>query len=390
MRIVMVAGEASGDLLASHLILALKEHFPDAEFMGVGGPKMQATGFTVWWPTEALAVNGITDVLWRYRELSGLRKSVLAHVQENPPDLFIGVDAPEFNLWIEERLRKSGTKTVHYVSPSIWGWRKNRVHGIKRAVDLVLCLFPFEKPLYDKESVPAAYVGHPLADSFTLSPDREAARATLQLKQTDTFIAMLPGSRLGEVSRLAQCYVETAELLHQRDPSLRFIVPLVTRRTFECFEQAAKGAIARGVPIKLVVGHSDLVMTAANIVLVASGTATLEAALLKRPMVIAYKLSGLTYWLGKRLVVLPYIGLPNILAGEFLVPEFIQEKATPTALADALQAWLADTDRYNATVERFTQIHLSLRQNNAQKAAQAIINLLMPEESTSEKQNANY
>lgn len=376
MRIAMVAGEASGDLLASHLMRALRTHLPDARFCGIGGPKMEAEGFDVWWPAETLAVNGYVDALRRYRELSGIRKSVLRRLRDEPPDLFIGVDAPDFNLWLEEKLRNARVPTVHYVSPSIWAWRGKRVFKVKRAADCVLCLFPFEPELYARHDVPAHFVGHPLADEFPLETDREAAREMLSIPNGPKVVAMLPGSRNGEVSRLADDFVATARVLHERDASLRFIVPLVTRATRELFEAAIRRAEAQELPIRILFGHSREAMAAADVVLVASGTATLEAALLKRPMVIAYRLAGLSYQIMKRLAYLPYAGLPNILAREFIVPEFIQDAVTPVALADALEKWLLDRDASEAVAARFDVLHRSLRQGHAERAAQAILPLL--------------
>ena len=380
MRIAMVAGEASGDLLASHLMRALKQHIPHAQFVGIGGPKMEAEGFESWWPAETLAVNGYVDALKRYRELSGIRKTLLKRLKDekrgSKPDLFIGVDAPDFNLWLEEKLRNAGVPTVHYVSPSIWAWRGGRVLKVKRAADCVLCLFPFEPALYAKHGVNAHFVGHPLADEFPLHADRDAARELLNIPLGAKVVAMLPGSRNGEVGRMADSFVGTARRLHEMDPALQFIVPLVTRETRTLFEQAIYRAEAHELPIRILFGHSQQAMTAADVVLVASGTATLEAALLKRPMVIAYRLANLSYRIMKRLAYLPYVGLPNILAGEFLVPEFIQDAVTPEALSAALEKWLLDRDACEQLAERFNTLHLELRQNHAERAARAILPLL--------------
>lgn len=376
MRIAMVAGEASGDLLASHLIRALRAHLPNAEFCGIGGPKMEVEGFDAWWQAETLAVNGYVDALKRYRELSGIRKRLLKRLKEDPPDLFIGVDAPDFNLWLEEKLRKSGVPTVHYVSPSIWAWRGKRVFKVGRAADAVLCLFPFEPALYEKHGIRAHYVGHPLADTFPLKVDRDAVRERLSIPTGAKVIAMLPGSRNGEVSRLAEDFVATAQRLLEHDSSLRFLVPLVTRETRHLFETAMHKANAQDLPIRILFGHSQDAMSAADVVLVASGTATLEAALLKRPMVIAYRLANLSYRIMKRLAYLPYVGLPNILAREFLVPEFIQDAVTPIALADAIEKWLLDRDACEKVADRFESMHRELKQGHAERAAQAILPLL--------------
>lgn len=283
MRIAMVAGEASGDMLAAHLIRALKQHLPDAQFFGIGGPKMDAEGFRSWWPAETLAVNGYVDALRRYGELSSIRRQVLSRLKADPPDVFIGVDAPDFNLWLERKLKGRGVPTVHYISPSIWAWRGKRVHTIKRSSDLVLCLFPFEPALYEKHGVAAAFVGHPLADQFPLLPDREAAREELQIDGDGPVVALMPGSRNGEVSRLADCFIDAAQRLQQRYPDIRFLIPLVTRDTRALVETVLYAREGAPLPVTLMFGHADMAMTAADVVLVASGTATLEAALLKPP-----------------------------------------------------------------------------------------------------------
>lgn len=376
MRIALVAGEASGDMLAAHLIRALKRAYPDARFCGIGGPKMEAEGFDAWWPSEMLAVNGYVDVLRRFRELWNIRADLLKRLKDDPPDLFIGVDAPDFNLEVERRLRRAGIKTVHYVSPSIWAWRGKRVHKIKRAADLVLCLFPFEPAIYERNGVRAAFVGHPMADEIPLQPDRVAARAELQLTGEGPVVALLPGSRVGEVTHLAGLFVETAQRLSQRYPSIRFLVPLVTRRTRELFEEALYAANGTELPLKIMFGHADLAMMAADVVLVASGTATLETALHKRSMVITYRMGKWSYRIISRMAYLPYVGLPNILAGEFVVPEFLQDAATVPALSDAIAKLLDDRTAREAQEARFMQMHLTLRQDHATRAAEAIAGLL--------------
>ncbi|MFT4171120.1 MAG: lipid-A-disaccharide synthase [Rhodocyclaceae bacterium] len=372
----MVAGEASGDMLAAHLMRALRSHVPDICFVGIGGPKMEAEGLDAWWPAEKLAVNGYVDVLLRLRELLRIRRGVFERLRDDPPDLFIGVDAPDFNLGLEEKLRGAGITTVHYVSPSIWAWKAGRIKQIKRAVDRVLCLFPFEPDIYAQAGVPASFVGHPLADVFPLVPDRAAIRDTLQLPQAQPIVALLPGSRDGEVRLLADCFIGAAKIVAERRPDAQFLVPLVTRATRTLFEEALFRNDARELPIKLMFGHAEQAMAAADVVLVASGTATLEAALLKRPMVIAYKMAGMTYRIAKRLVKARFIGLPNILANAPLVPEFVQAAATPEALAQAIETWLNDAEARDQVVERFTDIHVSLKQNHAEKAAQALLPML--------------
>ncbi|AUM01509.1 MAG TPA: lipid-A-disaccharide synthase [Pseudothauera hydrothermalis] len=376
-RIAMVAGEASGDLLASHLIRAIRGHLPDAQFFGIGGPKMQAEGFELLWPCELLAVHGYVDALKRYRELSGLRKSLLARIRRERPDAFIGVDAPDFNLWLEGKVKAAGMPAIHFVSPSIWAWRGGRIRKIARSVSHMLCLFPFEPPLYEKAGVPVTYVGHPLADVLPLVPNRLQARETLNLREDATVLAMLPGSRQSEVRNLADIFIATARLLHQRRPEVLFLVPLATRQTRQLFDEAIYRNQAADLPIRMLYGHAVDAMTAADAVLVASGTASLEAALLKRPMVITYRMGKWQYRLMKRLAYLPWVGLPNILCQDSLVPELLQDDATPQKLAEALERWLNDPAACQALAERFTALHHSLRQGTADKAAGAILPYLV-------------
>lgn len=373
LRIAMVAGEASSDLLASHLIKALQRHLPDAEFFGIGGPKMQAVGFKALWPAEKLAVHGYVDALKNYRELSGIRSSLLDLLKKDPPAAFIGVDAPDFSLWLEKRLKDRGIPAIHFVSPSIWAWRRGRLKGIARAVSHMLCLFPFEPELYRTAGVPVSYVGHPLADVFPLVPDRSGMRERLQISPGGPVFAFLPGSRQSEVRNLADTYIATAAVLHERHPGARFLVPLATRETRLLFEEALRRHAHLDVPIRILFGHAVEAMIAADVVLVASGTATLEAALLKRPMVITYKIGKWSYRLMRRLAYLPWVGLPNVLAGREVVPEVLQDAATPQALADALDGWLADPARVDELTRVFTDMHLQLRQDTAAKAAAAIL-----------------
>ena len=373
LRIAMVAGEASGDLLASHLIRALKMHLPDAQFFGIGGPKMEAEGFQAHWSCERLAVHGYVDALKRYRELSGIRKRLLSLLRSEPPAAFIGVDAPDFNLWLEQRMRQAGVPAIHFVGPSIWAWRRGRIHKIARSVSHMLCLFPFEAPLYEQAGIPVTFVGHPLADHFPMFPDRLAARERLQLDPDATLLALLPGSRESEVRNLAPIYLEVAKRLAARRDNIGFLVPLATRETRRIFEQAVHDTGAQDVPMRVLFGHAVDAMTAADVVLVASGTASLEAALLKRPMVISYRMGKWQFRLMKRMAYLPWVGLPNILCNETVVPELLQEDATPDALVDALEGWLSDRSRCDDLVLRFNQLHRSLRQNTAEKAAAAIL-----------------
>lgn len=375
-RIAMVAGEASGDLLASHLIAALKARLPGARFFGIGGPKMIGQGFDAWWPAEKLAVFGYVDALKRYREIAGIRRQLKKQLLADPPDIFIGVDAPDFNLGLEADLKGRGITTIHYVSPSIWAWRGGRIKKIQRAVSKVLALFPMEPPLYRKEGIPVAYVGHPLADIIPLATDRDAVREKLDLPPDVPIFALLPGSRQSELEYMADTYVQTAKLVRERVPQALFVVPLVTRETRLQFEGAIYRQQAGDVPFRLLFGHAQDALGAADVSLVASGTATLEAALIKRPLVITYKMAKGSYWLMKRMGYLPYVGLPNILAGRFVVPELLQEKATPENLAEALVKLYEDKDGAAELEEVFTDIHMQLKQNTAEKAASAVIECL--------------
>ncbi|MGE5492957.1 MAG: lipid-A-disaccharide synthase [Actinomycetota bacterium] len=375
-RIAMVAGEASGDLLASHLIEALKAHLPNAKFFGIGGPKMAAQGFDAWWPHEKLAVFGYVDALKRYREISGIRRQLKKELLASPPDVFIGVDAPDFNLGLEADLKRRGITTIHYVSPSIWAWRGGRIKKIQRAVSKVLAMFPMEPPLYKKEGIPVAYVGHPLADMIPLETSKTAVREKLDLPRTIPIFALLPGSRQSELEYMADTFVQTAKLIHEQMPDAQFLVPLVTRETRLRFEAAIYKQDAGAVPFRLLFGHAQDALGAADVSLVASGTATLEAALIKRPLVITYKMAKGSYWLMKRMGYQPYVGLPNILAGKFVVPEILQDQATPENLAETLLKLYQDKDGAAEMEEVFTDIHLQLKQNTAEKAASAVIECL--------------
>jgi len=375
-RIAMVAGEASGDLLASHLIAALKQHLPGATFYGIGGPKMAAQGFDAWWPLEKLAVRGYVEVLKHYREITGIRRQLKKRLLEEKPDVFIGVDAPDFNLDLERILKNKGIPAVHYVSPSIWAWRGKRIHKIARSVSRMLCLFPFEPALYEAKGVPVDYVGHPVADMVPLEVDRKAAREKLNLPLDAPIFAILPGSRQSELEYMADTFIETAKRIHTRMPRAQFLVPLATRETRLLFETALYRLEALELPVTLLFGHSHDAMAAADTVLVASGTATLEAALLKRPMAIAYRMAPFSWRLMKRMKYQPWVGLPNILAGQFVVPEFIQEDATPDNLAQALINLQTDKVLRQRIEDEFTRIHLLLRQNTAEKAAAAILSVL--------------
>ncbi len=377
MKIAMVAGEASGDLLGAHLINALKTHLPaDARFFGIGGPKMQAAGQDAWWPAEKLAVHGYAEALRHYRGIAAIRRQLLKRLLADPPDAFIGVDAPDFNLWLEARLKAAGIPAIHFVSPSIWAWRPRRIRKIARSVSQMLCLFPFEAELYQRHGVPVSYVGHPLADLIPLEPDQHAARERLNLEPDGRVFALLPGSRQSELKYLATTFIETARLLHVRYPQARFLVPLVTRETRTQFENALWAAGAQELPLTLLFGHAHDAMAAADAVLVASGTATLETALYKRPMVIAYRMSPWSWRLMRRMRLQPWVGLPNILAGRFVVPEFLQDEATPDNLAQALGNLVADPAVGPQLEQAFAELHRRLRQNTAERAAAAILPLL--------------
>ena len=369
----MVAGEASGDLLAAHLIAALKQKLPDARFYGIGGPKMQREGLESWWPAEKLAVRGYAEVLRHYREITGIRRQLIARLRADKPDVFIGVDAPDFNLKVEEQLKASGIPAIHYVSPSIWAWRGERIRKIGRAVSHVLALFPFEPALYESRGIPVSYVGHPLADVLAQGGDRPAARARLDLHLDRPIFALLPGSRQSELQYMGELFIDTAKRLHERFPAAQFLVPLVSRETRLQFELALWNRQAQDLPIKMLFGHAQDALAAADCALVASGTATLEAALLRTPLVVAYRMSPWSWRLMKRMRYQPWVGLPNVLAGRFVVPEFLQDEATPENLSQALGNLLVDSQVRERIERVFDGIHRSLRQGTADKAAAAIL-----------------
>jgi len=376
-RIAMVAGEASGDLLASHLMVALKAKLPDAVFFGIGGSRMEAQGFEAWWPMEKLSVMGYVDALKHYREISSIRRQLKSRLLDLRPDIFIGVDAPDFNLGLEANLKAAGVKTIHYVSPSIWAWRGGRIKKIAKAVNRVLALFPMEPPLYEKERIPVTYVGHPLADMIPLKTDKLRVREKLAMPREAPIFALLPGSRKGELDKMGETFVQTAKIIRERFlPNALFVVPFTTRETRLQFEMAIYTQQASDVPFRLLFGHAQDALGAADVSLVASGTATLEAALIKRPMVITYKIAKLSYWIMKRMAYQPFVGLPNILAGRSVVPEILQNQATAENLAEALVKLYEDKENAEAVAEAFTDIHLQLRQNTAEKAANAVIECL--------------
>jgi lipid-A-disaccharide synthase len=372
----IVAGEASGDLLGSHLIRALKKQRPDIQFIGIAGPKMQAEGAVSLFPMERLAVRGYFEVLKHLFGLLRIRSQLFQHFEKNPPDLFIGIDAPDFNLGLERRLKEQGIQTVHYVSPSIWAWRKGRMGKIKRAASRILALFPFEVPLYEKAGVPVTYVGHPLADVLPLEPDQDAAQLELKLPKDRLVIALLPGSRQSELDYMADLFVRTAVLIHKQMPNAHFLVPVISKETRWKFHAAISRHDAQGLPITILFGHAHLAMEAADAVIVASGTATLEAALLKRPMVVTYRMSPLSWQILRHMNYLPYVGLPNILAGKSVVPELLQNEATPEKLTETVLKLVGDKTALAEIRSEFLAIHHTLRQNTEEKAAQAILSML--------------
>ncbi len=373
LKVAMVAGEASGDLLGAHLMDALKAAHPDVEFAGIGGPRMLARGFTSQVPQERLAVRGYVEVLSRLPELLRIRRTLRDSLLAEKPDVFIGIDAPDFNLGLEKWLKQAGLRTVHYVSPSVWAWRPERVVKIGDSADQVLCLFPMEKPLYDAAGVPATFVGHPLASEIDIAPDQNAMREQLGLPKAAPVFALLPGSRKSELEFMGGLYIDVARQLLARYPDAQFLVPLATRPTMDQFDQLLTRHKAWDLPIRKLFGHAQMAMIAADVVLVTSGTATLEVALTKKPMVISYKLSWLTYQLVKRKLKLPYVGLPNILAKRFVVPELLQKDATVEKLTAAVAELYDNQASRQDIIDTFTELHLSLKADSARLAAEAIL-----------------
>ena len=374
LRLSLVAGEASGDLLGGLLLAGLKTRWPGLQAAGIGGPKLVAQGFDAWWPHERLSVFGYVDALQRLPELLRIRRQLGDRLLHERPAAFIGIDAPDFNFGLEARLRAGGLKTIHFVCPSIWAWRGERVHKLKAAADHVLCLFPFEPALLQQHGVAASFVGHPLADAIPLVPPRAAARSTLGLADDATVVALLPGSRRSEIRHIAPRLAAAAALMQRQRPGLRFVLPVAPG-----LHSLVAPIVAQhggGAAISLLDGQSHAALAACDVTLVASGTAALEAALFKRPMVITYHLAWLNWQRMKHQAYLPWVGLPNILSREFVVPELIQDAATPQALAREGLAWLDDAPRCAAIERRFTDLHHSLRQNTSQKATDAIAQVI--------------
>jgi len=370
MRIAMAAGEASGDLLAALLLGALRERWPALAAGGVGGPRMQRAGFEVWWPSERLAVHGYVEALRHYRSIKDIRDRLAARVLEERPDAFVGIDAPDFNLGLEARLKAAGLKTIHFVCPSIWAWRGGRAAKMQASCDHVLCLFPFEPELLARHGVAASFVGHPLADAIALVPPREAARAELGVAAEAQMLALLPGSRRAEIRCIAPSFLQSAARLHGERPTLRFVLPIAPG--LRALVEPLVAAHAPGVPIDLVDGLSHTVLAACDVALVASGTATLEAALFKRPMVIGYALHPLSWQIMKRMRYQPWVGLPNILAREFLVPELLQHECRPERIVPAVLAWLDDRRACERLAVRLDELHHQLRRDTARRATDVI------------------
>jgi lipid-A-disaccharide synthase len=370
MKLALVAGEVSGDLLAGLLLGGLKQRWPSLRSFGVGGPRMAEQGFQAWWPHDKLAVRGYVEVLRHYREIKGIRDALFERLLADRPDAFIGVDAPDFNLGLEQRLREAGVKAIHFVCPSVWAWRGGRTAKIARSTDHVLCLFPFEPELLQRHGIAATYVGHPLADAIDLTVPRSAARAALSIDPWQPLVAVLPGSRRSEIEAIAPTFAATVGLLARARPDLRFVLPVVPG-----LRDLIEPLIARhapDAPITLLDGRSHDALAACDVTLIASGTATLEAALFKRPMVIGYKMNALSWQIMKRMQLQPWVGLPNILCREFVVPERIQSEATPPQLAADVLAWFDAPQRSQALQQRFTELHQQLRRNTARTATDAI------------------
>jgi lipid-A-disaccharide synthase len=370
----MVAGEASGDLLAGLMLDGLRQRWPQLRAAGIGGPEMARRGFDAWWPHEKLAVSGYVEVLRHYRELVGIRNQLRERLLRDKPQLFVGVDAPDFNLDLEAALKAQGVKTVHFVCPSIWAWRAERVEKIRRSADHVLCVFPFEPELLARHGIASTYVGHPLANVIPMEPDKAAARRALGLKDGGLVLAILPGSRASEVKHLAGRFFQAARLLATARPGIQLVVPAVHARRAAIEEAARAAGITKG--LKIVDGQSHTVLAACDLALVASGTATLETALFKRPMVISYAVNWLTYRIMKPKQLQPWLGLPNILCGEFVVPELMQHEAKPEALAAALLDWLEAPARMAAVQEKFKALHGLLQRDTATLATDAIAKVL--------------
>ena len=376
LTIALVAGEPSGDLLAARLLAGLCELRPQARLHGIGGKRMAGYGFVSDWPMEKLAVRGLFEVIAHYREIKGIQNALCSRLLAERPAAFIGVDAPDFNLGLETRLKQAGIPTMHFISPSIWAWRRGRIRKIARAVSHMLVVFPFEEAIYRSAGIPATYVGHPLAEVIPMQPDVAAARAALGLLGTAPVVAILPGSRMSEIRFNSVAFIGAARLLAAREPGMRFVVPMAGENQRAYFESLLAGAGLSGVPLQIVDGRSHEVIAAADAVLVASGTATLEVALFKKPMVIAYKMMAASWQLMRHMGYQPWVGLPNILARDFIVPELLQHAATPEAIAEALWRQLEDSNAHQRLIQRFTEMHHALLRDTSRLAAQAVLDLI--------------
>ena len=370
----MVAGEASGDLLAGLLIQGLRQRWPQAQGFGIGGPRMAALGFDAWWPHERLAVRGYVEVLRHYRGIVAIREQLKQRLLASPPDVFIGVDAPDFNLDLEAHLKAAGIPTVHFVCPSIWAWRPERIEKIRRSVDHMLCIFPFEPELLARAGIEATYVGHPLAQTIPMTPDRMAARQSLGLDQDRPVVALLPGSRQSEIEHLVPRFIQAAHIMQKTQPLLQFVLPAIP--SLQAVVQSLVDAQGGLSGLHVLKGQSHQALAACDVTLIASGTATLEAALFKRPMVIGYHMNWLSWQIMKRKQLQPWVGLPNILCQDFVVPEFIQEPCMPEALAAATLEWLAQPDRVDALQTRFKQLHQTLQRDTSDLATHALEKVL--------------
>ncbi|PRC92159.1 lipid-A-disaccharide synthase [Solimicrobium silvestre] len=375
-NIAVVAGETSGDLLASRLLSGLRPQLPDAHMHGIGGKHMAEYGFVSDYPMETLSVRGLFEVLMHYREIKAVQTNLSTQLLAERPDVFIGVDAPDFNFTVEQRLKEAGIPTVHFIGPSIWAWRAGRIKKIIKSVSHMLVIFPFESEIYQAANIPVTYVGHPLAEVLPLEPDMMAARKELGLPLDANVVTIMPGSRLSEINYNTAAFIGAAKLLAERDPSIRFVVPMAGSKQRDAYIQQVVQAKLMDVPVLLIDGRSHTAITAANSVLVASGTATLEVALLKKPMVIAYKQIWASWQIMRHMGYQPWVGLPNILAREFLVPEFLQDAATPLALADALWKQLHDDKLVTRLKQRFLEMHHSLLRDSARESAQAILQVI--------------
>ena len=373
--IALVAGETSGDTLGAGLIKALQQRFPNARFIGIGGPRMQAAGLVSQVPMERLAVMGLVEVLGRLRELLRIRRELVAYLKQQQPDVFIGIDAPDFTLGVERRLRDAGIATVHYVSPSVWAWREKRVLSIKQSTDLMLTLFPFEEAVYQQHGVAVRCVGHTLADEIPLQPDRAAARSGLGIDPDARVLALLPGSRNGELRKLGGLFLQTAHWCLQREPGLQFVMPCANPERRAQMEQIIADS-GLNLPLTLLDGQAHEALAACDAVLIASGTATLEAMLFKRPMVVAYRMAGLTFRILSKLVKVDYVALPNLLAAREVAPEFLQDAATPEAMGAALLERLQPTDTREQVMADYLRLHQMLRRDADQAAADAVSELL--------------